>query len=67
MNISIGSHELETSKSIRLGARDKKYARYLAGKVTCIQLYDGELTLNEIFNIAKSKCEMIGECLTICC
>ena len=48
-NKTIGRHELETRYHIRIATRGKSDARYFKGRVACVQLYDAELSVDEVY------------------
>ena len=63
---NLGKSELETSRHVRIGARDKSSdARYLAADIACVQLYNEPLTVEEIFQQARAKCHDNGEIIIL--
>ena len=57
----IGKYELETSRSIRIGARDKTGNQMFAGKMTCLQIYDDVINVEDIFTTVKDRCKLPGK------
>ena len=55
---SIGSHDLETSGALRVGVSGKTSdTQFFTGKISCIQIYDEVLSRDDVFVLAKERCE----------